>query len=193
MKKGPLAVLLFALFLAVTPGSTAQTPVVTPLPGNGAPTYPYTNKVENVSFNIPAGWAIKEIDQAGQGYIVRMAAIRSSISSTDLLHDNINLVVETLNPPMTLSEYFDANLKNFPAGLREFKAEKTGDLKAANANGKYLVYSHKSIEVPIRLKVVVFIFLKGNKAYCLTCTSTVDSFANFEDLYMAIGQSFKFD
>jgi len=156
--------------------------------GQSATLILYTNIIENVSYEIPYNWTVKEMNQYGKGYVVRMAAIAEA---EDNFRENINLVVEDLENNMTLSQYLEANLRNMPTILNEFKKYQSGVLQDANEEGKFIVYGHKYGSN--NLKVVCFLYIKEKKGYCLTCTSRIDRYARFEDLFMLIGKSFKFN
>ena len=130
---------------------------------SSAPLTLYTNAGEQVSYQFPANWPVTEMNQQGKGYIVRMAAIRPSAGDNDPFTENINLVVENIGPTMTLAQYFEANRKNMPSGLKQFKEEKSGNIHTANANGMYMIYSHQYPGVDPRL--IHFYQLPASKAF----------------------------
>jgi hypothetical protein len=157
------------------------------------PLTPYTNKVENVSFLIPKTWNLKELNQKGQGYFICAAAVRPLKDPLDGFGEMVNLVVADLSPDTTLDRYMEENIKNLNIGLKEFKVEKKEAVNSGNAQGKYLVYSHQVPTIAPRLKMMVFLFVKNNKGYALTCTSTAKKFSTYEEMFQAIGKSFKFN
>lgn len=158
-----------------------------------APLTLYTNSAEQVSFQVPSSWSFKELNQRGEGYFLCAGASRPLKDLAETFAESLNLVVSDLPSGLTLDQFLEVNLKNLSAGLKVFKEEKRGDLKAANSPGKFLVYSHQYPAVAPRLKVMVFMFLKNNKGYCLSCTSTSDHFLSYEEMFQAIGKSFKFN
>lgn len=184
---------IFTLFglLGVTAENWGQ-PIYIVAPAKTAPLTPYTNASEKVSFKFPGNWTVQEMNQRGEGYVVRMVAIRPEVAG-DIFKENVSLVVTDLPDGITLSESTDADLKNLSKSLQAFKKIKIGDLQGTNMAGKFIVYTFKYPQFNLELKVVVFIFIKGKKEYALTCTSTADNYARYENLFMSIGQSFKFN
>jgi hypothetical protein len=149
----------------------------------------YTHKTEGFSVMIPAKWEIQE-DVVYQVYKIPVIAIRPQ-AKNNAFRENLNVTIDKIPPGTETQEYLDANLEQMGKGLGEFKAIEKGDLKKGFTDAKYLVYSHREKADDVVMKVVVFIYVLGDKGYCLTCTASVDSYKNYQDLFFEIGKSFK--
>jgi hypothetical protein len=152
----------------------------------------YVHKSEGYSMLLPSNWEFQE-DLTIQNFKISMVGIRPAAKADEVFRENVNVVIEKLTEKISIQDYFDLTMKQMKTTdmLDSLKLVRSGDLQGANTKSKYMVYTHKDKSSGTALKVVVFLYISGEKAYSLTCTSTDKGFDAYMALFFKIGKSFK--
>ena len=146
--------------------------------------------IQGFSLQIPSSWAIRE-NLDFQGFKIPLIVLEPLQGTADDFQENINVIGEKTASPYQVEEYLQANVKTMSKTLNSFHSIKADDLNESKRGGKYLIYTHKVDQVKEKVKVIVFFYTKGTKAYSLTCSSTERDFSRYLSLFMKIGKSFQ--
>lgn len=146
----------------------------------------YYNDREGFSMKFPAAWEKNE----GVGGRIVMAQVPKD-GSTDQFRENVNVIVERLPKAMTLDEYFQQSVTNMKKILNEFQDQEKGQGFIDDYDAKWMVYTHRM--GASTLKVLVYMIVKDNRGYVITCTALPDRFYTFRSQFEDIAQSFQFE
>lgn len=105
--------------------------------------------------------------------------------------ENVNIVVESLPQPMTVDEYYQANLPMMKTILPNFTEVSTAPF-TENVTWKKVVYTWQTA-TGRALKVTSYYFIKGMKAYIITATATPTTSAQYETKFDEIARSFRWN
>lgn len=143
----------------------------------------YYNKEYRFSILLPRSWH-KELG----AYDTVILAREPRRDPKDNFSENVNVNVTNLPRPMSLSAFFTLNRD---ALLNQIIAPDAteGDVLAGLWPGKWL--SFETYIKGVKIKVISTIFLKGNQAYLITCSSTAEKYPQYESIFMKIIQSFR--
>lgn len=144
----------------------------------------YFNKEKKFSIEFPGDWERRE------GFMgTAVMALRGAAGEE--FRENVNVVAETTaNSLPTASEYMSRNLAQMEKVLRDFTRIESGTTWIDKQEAKWVIYSHRMGS--LRLKVLAYMILKDNRAYVITCTSTLDGFQDWRGEFELIAAGFTF-
>ncbi|MGB2754571.1 MAG: hypothetical protein WBD75_10330 [Phycisphaerae bacterium] len=171
-----LAVLGLAFLSASLAGCSSQPPE----PGR------YYKKAEGFSIRFPAEWEQKE---NVMGSVV--IALSPAEGADDAFRENVNVVVEALPSPMTLDEYFNLSMANLRKLLTEARQPEIADARIGGEAAKQVVY--QTTMGQIRVKSMLYVAVKGQRGYAVTCSATPDSFDAYKARFEEIAGTFRFE
>ncbi len=145
----------------------------------------YVNKKDNFSIEFPPDWEIKE-----NYYGTTVMALSSLENENDNFRENVNVVVEVIPDGTSLNDYFSASVSNLKQ-LNNFNDEFSGYDEFNNNKTKWLYYSHEM--GTYKLKVILYQFINGNKAYSITCTAKEEDFEKFKKQFKDAASTFNFE
>lgn len=146
----------------------------------------YYNKDEGFSIKLPNEWEKKE------GFMgTTIVTWSPQESSADQFRENVNVAVEELPKALSLEEYFQLSLANLSKLMTDFQEHEKGQLSIDNNDAKWLIYSHRMGTV--KLKVLVYMLVKGRRGYAIVCSAAPEQFLKYRDKFEEIVQSFKFE
>lgn len=136
------------------------------------------------SLTPPPGWATSNLELLG----LKGRQYFSLIKGDDAFQENITVIKEPLNAPMTTEEYVKANLVTMKDTLTDMEVLDRGNLTIDGAAAEWLDYTHVMMNRTPRCRV--YIFTIDNAGYSITCTALPDTFEEYEDDFRQAAQSF---
>jgi len=146
----------------------------------------YYKKAEGFSIRFPAEWEQKE---NVMGTVV--IALSPAEGADDPFRENVNVVVEALPSPMTLDEYFNLSRVNLGKLLTEARQPEIADARIGGEAAKRVVYQTTMGQIGV--KGMLYVAVKGNRGYALTCSATPDSFDAYKARFEKIAGTFRFE
>jgi len=146
----------------------------------------YYKKQEGFSIRFPAEWEQKE---NVMGTVV--IALSPAEGADDPFRENVNVVVEALPSPMTLDEYFNLSRVNLGKLLTEARQPEIADARIGGEAAKRVVYQTTMGQIGV--KGMLYVAVKGNRGYALTCSATPDSFDAYKARFEKIAGTFRFE
>ena len=171
-----LAVLGFAFLSASLAGCSSGEPE----PGR------YYKKQEGFSIRFPAEWEQKE---NVMGTVV--IALSPAQGTDDPFRENVNVVVEALPSLMTLDEYFNLSMVNLKKLLAAGQEPEVSDITLGGEKAKRVVY--QTMMGQIGVKGTLYVAVKGQRGYALTCSATPESFDADKARFEEIAGTFRFE
>jgi len=164
--------LLFILFIifapapATTPGSETS--------DTSTDMKTYTNESYGFSMEYPEDWSYTE---ANASSVVTINSPKQS--SSDVFSENVNVVVQTLPPDMTLAMYAEKSMKDLNTYVGNFDLMEQKDVTIAGQPGKRLVYQGVYPGQENEYKFLQEYVVKDGSAYLLTYTAVPAEFDTF--------------
>ena len=139
----------------------------------------YSNRVEGFRVDLPDTWESRE------GFMgTKVIALSPQEGSSDTFRENVNVVTEQLQFPMTEKEYTQASLSAMEKFLTDFQLEKRGVFEADKGKISYFIYSHR--QGVFRLKVLAGLAVSGSRGYAVSFTAPVETFAKWKPTFERI-------
>ena len=171
-----LAVLGFAFLSASLAGCSGKSPE----PGR------YYKKQEGFSIRFPAEWEQKENVMG-----TAVMALSPAEGAGDTFRENVNVTVEALPTPMDLEKYFELSLLNLKKLLDGGQPPEVSDATLGGEKAKRVIYQTTMGQIGV--KGMLYVAVKGNRGYALTCSATPDSFDAFRPTFDEIVGTFRFE
>ena len=171
-----LAVLGLAFLSALLAGCSSGGPE----PGR------YYKKQEGFSIRFPAEWEQKE---NVMGTVV--IALSPAQGADDAFRENVNVTVETLQSPMDLEKYLELSMANLKDLLSAGQEPEVSDTTLGGEKAKRVVY--QTTMGQINVKEMLYLAVKGNRSYAITCSATPDSFDAYKAQFERIVGTFRFE
>jgi len=146
----------------------------------------YYKKADGFSIRFPAEWEQKE---NVMGTVVM--ALSPTEGADDPFRENVNVVVEALPSPMTLDEYCNLSMTNLKKLLAVGQEPEVSDATLGGGKAKQVVY--QTTVGQIGVKGALYVVVKGNRGYALTCSATPDSFDAYQARFEEIVGTFRFE
>lgn len=144
----------------------------------------YASQENGFSIDFPTTWEKK------QGLMgIDVMAFAPFDSPEDILRENTNILVSTLETSMTSKEFVRQNLDGLEQILTDFVLEDQQEITLDGVKGTMILYRHKYNEIP--LQVAQYLILVDNQAYIITFSSTPQDFPSYKPTFDAIIKSFK--
>ncbi|HBD95931.1 MAG TPA: hypothetical protein DC057_17305 [Spirochaetia bacterium] len=124
---------------------------------------------------VPTGWYI-EYKKSPNLFIVFAPAENEK----DTFQENYNLVMEYLPKVYSISNYMTASVIQLKNVYTDFKILKTGT--------NYHIYQGKLGDN--QLKQMQYFFIKEKTAYILTFSALLNSFGDYEEIFISIAENF---
>jgi hypothetical protein len=171
---------LSVLGLAFLSASLAGCSSGAPEPGR------YYKKQDGFSIRFPAEWEQKENVMG-----TTVMALSPAEGAGDTFHENVNVTVEALPSPMTLDEYFNLCMVNLGKLLAEGRQPEVSDATLGGEKAKRVVYQTTIGQIGVN--GTLYVAVKGNRGYALTCSATPDSFDAYKARFEEIAGTFRFE
>ncbi len=146
----------------------------------------YYNDREGFSIKFPTAWEKQEGVLA-----IKVIAKAPQNGATNQFREDVNVAVDRLLKAMTIEEYFQQSVTNMKKVLTEFQDLEKGQGFIDDYDAKWMVYTHKM--GASTFKVLVYMIVKDNRGYVITCTALPDRFYTFRSEFEDIAQSFQFE
>lgn len=111
-------------------------------------------------------------------------------SASDVFRENLNVLVQDISAqPMTLSEYTDMSVDQISQFITDLDILESGETTLAGNPAHKAVYTGKQGVYDFKWMQVWFI--KDNKAYVITYTSEIDTYADYLETVQEMIRSFE--
>jgi hypothetical protein len=144
----------------------------------------YTSPKYGFSILLPASWDKRE------GVLNTVVAARQ-VKGKELarFQPNLNVVVAELPQVMELPLYFDLNKQELLSHLGAIEETYEGDIFAGWLAGKWFSFQSKADNLPV--KVTVGMWMKGKRAYTVTCVSLWEEAPKYDPVFKKVLQSLR--
>lgn len=153
---------------------------------NGYAQEKYYSKEKGFSIKLPKDWEKRE---NFMGLII--IALSPQEGNSDQFRENVNVAVDEFADVMPLEKYFQTSLDSMQKLLTQFQEHENGQVIIDNKKAKWITYSHR-VGV-LRLKVLAYLLISGNRGYVITCSATPEQFSKYNGRFKEIAQSLKLD
>lgn len=179
------ALRVFSLFSVLFAYSISSVFAQAPAPTPTAPGGRYVSKAKGYSVQFPSDWTQKPSTPP-----LDVVALSPKDGPTDAFYENVNIIVSDLPQAISSEEYYQLSYPQTKT-LQGFKEDSNGKSTVGGIEAHWLIALHSTNNLPI--KMMQYYFTKGTRAYVITCTASVDTFAKFKPQFEAIANSFKFE
>lgn len=107
----------------------------------------------------------------------------------DKFRENVNVISEQIPDTMGLDEYYKLSIGYMKKLMTDFKIYDTGKDRIYNVDAKYIICYHRMGE--IKLKVLLYILVKNNHGYAISCTASPESFNIYKEQFKKIAATFQ--
>ena len=146
----------------------------------------YYKKADGFSIRFPAEWEQKE---NVMGTVV--IALSPAQGADDAFRENVNVTVEALPTPRTLDEYCNLSMANLKSLLSAGQEPEVSDTTLGGEKAKRVVYQATMGQIGV--KGVLYVAVKGDRGYAITCSATPDSFDAYKAQFERIVGTFRFE
>ncbi|MEW6525995.1 MAG: PsbP-related protein [Spirochaetota bacterium] len=140
----------------------------------------------NFSIVFPKYW---EIQQQEMGAAV--IALSPEEGSRDDFRENIAITVEEVTDDSTLEKYFELSQKNLKSYSKDYRLMYKNTTWLARKPAMILGFTYTMSG--LKLKVLQYYCLNEGKAYVITCTALPHTFDRYEETFLKIVRSFRFE
>jgi len=143
---------------------------------------------DEYSFSIvfPKYW---EIQQKEMGTAV--IALSPEEGSQDDFRENVSITVEEVSGDITLDKYFVVSQQNLKSYSKDYKLLYKNNTWLSRKPAMILGFTYSMSG--LKLKVLQYYCLYKNKAYVITCTALPHSFDRYEEKFLKIVRTFRFE
>jgi hypothetical protein len=138
------------------------------------------------SIVFPKYW---ELQQQEMGAVV--IALSPEEGSRDDFRENIAITVEDVADDATLEKYFELSQKNLKSYSKDYKLLYKNTTWLSRKPAMILGFTYTMSG--LKLKVLQYYCLNNKKAYVITCTALPHTFDRYEEKFLKIIRSFRFE
>ena len=146
----------------------------------------YYKKQEGFSIRFPEDWEQKE---NVMGTVV--IALSPAQGADDAFRENVNVTVEALPSSMDLEKYLELSMANLKNLLSAGQVPEVSDTTLSGEKAKRVVYQTTMGQTGV--KGTLYVAVKGNRGYALTCSAAPDSFDAYKASFEEIAGTFRFE
>jgi len=143
----------------------------------------YTDKKKQFSISFPLFW-VKQKNK----YNAAVIALEPVISKSDTFSENCNVIVTDLEREVQLGEFYEFTREELTRQLLVYDTLE-GETFAGLMPGRWISFVSKY--QGNNLHIISAMFVKGKRAYTVTCTSQQDRYPKYEPLFMKIIRSLR--
>lgn len=140
----------------------------------------------NFSIVFPKNW---EIQQQEMGAVV--IALSPEEGSKDDFRENIAITVEDVTDDATIEKYFELSQKNLKSYSKDYRLLYKNTTWLSRKPAMILGFTYTMSG--LKLKVLQYYCLNMNKAYVITCTALPHTFDRYEEKFLKIVRTFRFE
>jgi len=138
------------------------------------------------SIVFPKYW---EIQQKEMGTAV--IALSPEEGSKDDFRENVSITVEEVSGDITLDKYFVVSQQNLKSYSKDYKLLYKNNTWLSRKPAMILGFTYSMSG--LKLKVLQYYCLYKNKAYVITCTALPHTFDRYEEIFLKIVRTFRFE
>lgn len=146
----------------------------------------FYNDEYNFSIVFPKYW---EIQQKEMGTAV--VALSPEEGIRDEFRENVAITIEEVSGDSTLKKYFELSQKNLKSYSKDYRLLYKNNTWLARKPAMILGFTYTMSG--LKLKVLQYYCLYKNKVYVITCTALPHSFDRYEETFLKIVRSFRFE
>lgn len=148
----------------------------------------YSDMKDRFSIEVPQGWQIEEREDEANPFI----AFRPREKKDEIVFQRVDIVVEEI-PDLSLDSFYQDHIKRLDNLLECFALVGEGETRIGNLPARWLLYTdtEKFITLKVKARVKQYIVVEGDRAYLINCRATADTYADYEDIFNKIVNSFQ--
>ncbi|MBP6291160.1 MAG: hypothetical protein KA407_05915 [Spirochaetes bacterium] len=146
----------------------------------------YYNDEYGFSIVFPKYW---EIQQKEMGTAV--VALSPEEGSRDDFRENVAITVEDVSDGETLEKYFVVSQQNLKSYSKDYMLLYKNNTWLSRKPAMILGFTYSMSG--LKLKVLQYYCLYKNKAYVITCTALPHTFDRYEEIFLKIVRTFRFE
>lgn len=147
----------------------------------------YTDPNNHFSMNFPKDWTI--MDNYPNFALMAVGPVANDSSSKIARRGGFGIVIEQLEKPVSLEDYYGGNIENIRHSNPDFKIFEENKMELNGIPALYIYHQYTANGIYISSVQVYLIHNK--KAYILNGSATDRDFMKYHDLYIGISKSFK--
>ena len=148
----------------------------------------YINMRDGFTIEVPRGWQIEEREKGPSPFI----AFRPREKKGEIVFERVDIVVEEITD-LSLDSFCQDYIKRLGNLLEGFTLVGEGETKIGNLPARWFFYTdtEKFITLKVKAKVKQYIVVEGNRAYLINCRAPADTYADYEEIFNKIVNSFQ--
>lgn len=120
-----------------------------------------------------------------------IASLSPSEGLSDNFKENVNVAVKLLPGAVSLEQKYQDALNGLSRGLEDFMEVENGTTRLSGVEARWLIYSFPAENM--HFQVLMYLFIKNNESFVITCTAMQDKFPQYRDTFFKIANSFRFE
>jgi len=146
----------------------------------------YQNGVCSIQY--PPNFKEEPITEQYIGLGIQFMLTTEAENSKDKFFENMNMVTEERQAPITLQQYVSAIVSSMPSVVEKFKLKSSTTSK--NASGEYAILEYTGNMSGSKLAWYQCVWIKGLNAYVLSFTGAQSTYKKYKPQYVAMAASF---
>ncbi len=147
----------------------------------------YKNVDKGFSLRLPNTWEVKE----GVGGMDLIASSPMQEKSGGQFRPTVSVVCEILQQKQPINEYAQKRITKFRDSMKDLQFLRTGHQIISHTNARWWIISYS--EKTVAFKGFLFIVIKGNKAFTITCIAALNQYPAYKDTLGDIASSLVVD
>lgn len=143
---------------------------------------PYSNPAGGFTIFYPQNWEQRMVGTT-------VVALSPQESPTDTFRENINVVFENLNAPMSSQQYAMLSFNAMQRQLNGFQLVQQGPAVVGGNQAHFFIYRHVMGQ---QLQVLAYFIVRGNRGYVITCSASPADFARYQAIFNQIANTLRF-
>jgi hypothetical protein len=143
---------------------------------------PYTNPAGGFTIMYPSNWEQRMVGTTA-------VALSPQESPADTFRENVNVVFENLNAPLTAQQYAMLSQTAMQRQLNGFTIHEQGAAVVGGLPAYYFVYRHVMGQ---ELNVLAYFIVWRNRGYVITCSASPPSLMRYRPSFVQIANTIRF-
>ena len=147
-----------------------------------------SNMKNGFTIEVPRGWQIEEREDGA----IPFSAFRPGEKKDEIIFERVDIAVQEI-PDLSLDSFYQDHIKRLGNQMEDFTLVGEGETKISNLPARWLLYTdtERFITLKVKARVKQYIVVKGDRAYLITCRATMETYADYEDIFNKIVNSFQ--
>jgi len=146
----------------------------------------YYSQEAGFSIRFPESWENKK-----SFMWTDVVSLSQSENADDGFRENVSVLVEKIKHGTGFDEYRKNFLDILKKNYSDLRIEEKSKTVIDGFTAERVLYTHSVDQ--FKVKVMVFIFVKGESGYVITCSAEPEKFVSYSDKFKDIVKSFRFE